>query len=243
MLRNRFCLDYWVCCFDWAKKKKKSLSHDPTSEVVPPHLSELVATACSEGTRACNPSRGPACSSAWPPCGVHFIAVATAGPRRQAGKIQNTDVSMGLQGQPGSCCFGKKYSSYGWAVVKVERNQWVPLSQSRCPPQPPAPSKPLGLEVLISMQEPLVLPHHQAGPAQPSSTSHSSLGFTLTDHPKHLNLEPSLHLAHLNTVVASGRGGGPQTQLLPCFSLFINHAHCHKNLQTAWTMRCIRPVK
>lgn len=111
------------------------------------------------------------------------------------------------------------------------------------PPQPPAPSKPLGLEVLISMQELLVLPHHQAGPAQPSSTSHSSLGFTLTDHPKHLNLEPSLHLAHLNTVVASGRGGGPQTQLLPCFSLFINHAHCHKNLQTAWTMRCIRPVK
>lgn len=116
------------------KKKKKSLSHDPTSEVVPPHLSELVATACSEETRARNPSRGPACSSAWPPCGVHFIAVATAGPRRQAGKIQNTDVSMGLQGQLGSCCFGKRYSSYGWAHLSHQppQSHWASKCWSPC---------------------------------------------------------------------------------------------------------------
>lgn len=61
------------------------------------------------------------------------------------------------------------------------------------------------------MQELLVLPHHQAGPAQPSSTSHSSLGLVPSDHPEHLNLEPSLDLAHLNTVVASGHGWPPQT--------------------------------
>lgn len=60
------------------------------------------------------------------------------------------------------------------------------------------------------MQDLLVLPHHQAGPAQPSSTSHSSLGLVPPDHPKHLNLEPSLDLARLNTVVASGRGGPPK---------------------------------
>lgn len=117
------------------------------------------------------------------------------------------------------------------------------------PPQPPAPSKPLGLEVLISMQELLVLPHHQAGPAQPSSTSHSSLGFTLTDHPKHLNLEPSLHLAHLNTVVASGRGGPPnptssmfQPLHKPCplsqkLANCLNHA-LHKTCEIIHKLKC-----
>lgn len=57
---------------------------------MPPHLRELVATACSEGTRAGNPSRGRACSSAWPPYRVHFIAAATAAAISQETSRQNS---------------------------------------------------------------------------------------------------------------------------------------------------------
>lgn len=233
--------------------------------IVPPYLSDLVATTCTAGAAGEPgwfyphlftgfPSRrrrgaGLLPSSAslpgsfllWPRL-VPGARQANLQPQQNAkyrcarGAVRATRGAAGWE----ECAF-----SSGRAEVSAERTQ---RGRSRSPPLPPAPQKPLGWGAVIPISEQPVPPCHLAGPAlspaapaapYPQLGVHSPPRWPQAPLPgAQAGFGPSEHGGDSWAV-----GGSSQSWLGPCFSLFINHVHYHRNVRAAWTTRCVKEVK
>lgn len=253
-----FILVYWVCCFDRAKKSLFPLQPHRTFRVFHPHPPPAVGG--SQGTRLVLPSNsslgfpageeeGLLCSWVLPLSWFHFCCGHSWSweTNRQHGATAKCKIQM----CPEAARTTREAAvGEGCALIILSsdehRGPSVGIPAAHLCPQPP-PGCWSSDAHLWAADASLSFGRASAEPSSAGGSVHGTMptaeGSFPLHGPKHLNLECRLDLAHLNMVVTPGWWDVPQTWLSPCFSLFINHIHYDRNVQTAWIMRCVRQVK
>lgn len=243
-----FLLVYWLCCFDWAKKSLSPLQ---------PHRRTIQGCWCS-----CQWADSHHLQQGQPGNGVGFtLKFFTGFPswrRRGAGLLLRSASLLAPFLLWPQLILGDKQAALSTAKCKIHLCPWgceghgEDAAAEGCasimsgsdeqretsgefllgiPPLPQPPQScwsrdpPWPLAVLVA---PYLAQYPQLRVHSPQMAPSTSAGWIW---------------AIWTWWWPLGGGMFPQTWLSPCFSLFTDHIHHDRNVQTAWTMHCVRQVK